>query len=791
MNIDTNRIRIFSGGGQPEHSHADIEILYVLEGNAEIRIGENTYLAGPHDILLINSGEEHSFRLQEHTLLCSVFLDYYGLKEILGQTRLVFSCNSVEEPEKNYSKHKYILDAMLERYMNDSEALVFTSLYYSFLEVLRTNNLEQEESAGQTAGWGKIRHALAWIERHYGEPVTLTELARKEFMSVSAFSRMFRKETGSSFLEYLRTVRIEHAQNELVRTNKTITDIAVDCGFSNSSALDKSFRQKLQISPKEYRMKMRQDYYENKGEENALLEQYLKKRQHTEQKKKEVNYVVRADLSSAVPFHNGILSCMNAGKFAELLEGKVQNHVAKAVRNLGVKYIRVYNPFDYALQIRSDHETKKMNFEKLDAVLDFLTELGCIPVIELPDRKKKLVINIGTVIKDESQQEEPIDPKQIFLSLQEWEEALSVLLDHIVKRYTLREVNRWKFEIWYDAEHVTGSGQIPYKELYAQTRKVIRSYIPHAEIGGSGLGPEMEAGTLEQQLRWWKDREDRPDFLTFISYPYRVRKKEGPNYDLLKIESDLHWVRYDLDRYYALLKSIGYPDTPVWISEWNTSLSERNIYNDSCAKACHMLVQMADAAGRADVMAYGNISDCTSQYYDSVSPLIGATGLMTRDGLMKPAYYAMEFWKHLGEYFIKKGDNYFITMQNPDNIQLIVFNAKKFGVGYYVKEESQILADELPYIFQDNQDGTFSFELYPVSPGRKKICIYRVAETFGNVLAEWKKLGYTDNLMRSEITYLEKICVPRMEVRYQQPDNNRIFLNITLKANEIALIQIL
>ena len=53
---------------------------------------------------------------------------------------------------------------------------------------------------------------------------------------------------------------------------------------------------------------------------------------------------------------------------------------------------------------------------------------------------------------------------------------------------------------------------------------------------------------------------------------------------------------------------------------------------------------------------------------------------------------------------MKRGENFIITTQNHDSIQIIIFHAKKFGTGYYVKEESQILADELPYVFQDNQD---------------------------------------------------------------------------------------
>lgn len=786
VNIDTNRIEIVSGSSRPPHSHKDIEILYVLEGNVDIRISERVYSAEAQDIILINSGEEHSFQMSEKGLVSLISLDYYELQRILKRSKPSFLCNSVAEPEKNYSKHRYILEAMLERCTDETQILVFASLYYSFLEVLKTNNLESDKVGQESGAHNRMKKALEFVESHYMEQISLTELAEKEYMSVSAFSRLFRKESGSNFMEYLRKIRLEHAECDLIHTNKTVTEIAEDCGFANISSFNKSFKQKHMISPKEYRNKMSRSGVGNKEEQKQRLRVYFQNRKSTDKKKTNVRYAIRADLTTAEPFHNGILLCMNAGKFAELLEGKVQKHVAKVVRSLGVNYIRIYNPFDYALQIRSDHETKKLNFEKLDAVLDFLTELGCIPVIELPDRKKKLVVNIGT-----QQQEEVIDPKLIFLSIQEWEEALSTLLDHIVKRYTVREVSHWMFEIWYDAEHVTGSGQIPYERLYERTWKVIRKYIPHAAIGGSGLSSEMEQGTLEHQLRWWKNRDDRPDFLTFISYPYRVKKKEGPNYDLLKIESDLHWVKYDLDRYYSLMRSIGYPDTPVWISEWNTSLSERNIYNDSCAKACHMLVQMADAVGNVAAMAYGNISDCTSQYYDSVSPLIGATGLVTRDGLMKPAYYAMEFWRNLGDRLVKRGENFIITTQNHDSIQIIIFHAKKFGTGYYVKEESQILADELPYVFQDNQDGNYTFDLYPIPDGRKKVCIYRIAESYGNVLAEWGKLGYTDNLMRSEITYLEKICIPRMEVRYLQTENERLVLSITLKANEIVLIQIL
>lgn len=80
---------------------------------------------------------------------------------------------------------------------------------------------------------------------------------------------------------------------------------------------------------------------------------------------------------------------MNAGMFADLLESRVQGHISMVIQNLGVKYIRVSNPFDPALKIRSGHGTEQMNFDKIDMVLDFLLEQGAVPIFELPERKKK------------------------------------------------------------------------------------------------------------------------------------------------------------------------------------------------------------------------------------------------------------------------------------------------------------------------------------------------------------------------------------------------------------------
>lgn len=783
-----DKIVIASDGGEACHSHRSVELIYVLEGGVDIYVRGKEYKGCPRDLVLINSEEPHGWKGHKGSLVCKIYLDYHVLRNVVKRKYISFSCNSIREPKKDYARLRYILGAILGKYADEPGGFRVESLYYALWESIRTQYLE--ESTGlpvQTDD--RIMEVQEYIRNFYGQPLNLAETAARWYMSESAFSRFFKRETGTGFTEYVRNFRLEHAKEELLYTNKSVTEIAYDCGYSSVSVFHKNFRQAFSVSPKEFRQDSNRQTQEMGASDMEGLAAYLKKSGLDKNTAKNQGKILEIDTGKGIPLNNSLLYCMNAGMFSGLLEARVQKHVAAVAQNLEVKCIRLTNPFDPELKIRDGHRTEQMNFERLDTVLDFLLEQGVIPVIELPERKKKLIATIGSDGMLEEMGSEPI-----FLSLDEWERALEALMQHLKERYMGKEIGRWMFEIWYDTEGITGTGKIPYSLLYERTRSVIKAYAPEARIGGSGLNAEMDRETLKTQLLWWKERADRPDYLTLISYPYQVewdeRKETGNQYCLLSIDSDAHFLKQDVEEYAALLEETGYPETPVWVSEWNTSLSERNIYNDSCAKACHMLTQMVDGVDRVSQMCYQGISDCPSQHFDSSAPLIGATGLFTKDALPKPAYYAFEFWKFLGDQLLEKGEDYIATARQGDSIRILAFNAKQFSYSYQLKEEDRLEPEELPFVLQNSHKQEFSFSLRNVRNGKKKICIYRVGETAGNVLAEWKKLGYSRELLRSELSYLKKICIPRMEVREQEITCGVLELDVTLEANEMALIQI-
>lgn len=783
-----DKIQITSAGGEVCHSHRSVELIYVLTGQVEIHVRGEDFQAVPKDVVLINTEEPHGWKGRGGALVCKVYMDYYVLRNVLKQERFVFLCNSIKEPEKDYARIRYILETILSKYSEESDGFWVESLYYALWEGIKTQYLS--ESTGLPVLRDEnIGEVMDYIRKSYSQPLNLAETAARWYMSESAFSRFFKRGTGTGFTEYVRNLRLEHAKEELLSTNKTITEIAYDCGYSNLSVFNKNFRQVFSLSPKEFRQGRNRSDLEKEASDMDGLAAYLKESGSYRKKEEVQGEKQEIDTGQESAFRDSALYCMNAGMFVNLLEARVQKHVSMVIQNLGVRCIRLSNPFDPELKIRSGHETGQMNFEKMDTILDFLLEQGAVPMLELPERQKKMIVSIGSDKKLEDIRTEPV-----FLSINEWECALEALMEHLADRYTAKEVGRWSFEIWYDVEQITGAGKISYFVLYERTWSIIKSYAPEAKIGGSGLNTVISRKVLKEQLLWWKKREDRPDFLTLISYPYQVerdeRKETGKQYSLLSIDSDTRFIKQDMESYYALMREVDYPETPVWISEWNTSLSERNIYNDSCAKACHMLTQMVDAAGTISQMSYMGISDCPSQYFDSAAPLIGATGLITRDALPKPAYYVFEFWKLLGDRLLGKGEHYIATSRHGDSIQILVYNAKKFSYGYQLKDEDRLEPGELPFVLRNSHKLEQTFILRGMKNGKKKISIYRVGEVSGNVLAEWKKLGYAKDLLRTEIIYLQKICIPRMEVLYREAVGGVLELDVTLEANEMALIQI-
>ncbi|MEW6187085.1 MAG: GyrI-like domain-containing protein [Thermodesulfobacteriota bacterium] len=106
----------------------------------------------------------------------------------------------------------------------------------------------------------RLNRAIDYIQDHYSEDLNLTGLAGIACFSKYHFHRLFRELTGETVTEFLRRIRLEKAAVKLIlETDKDITEIALDCGFSSSQNFARSFKKYSGITPSSLRREFNWD----------------------------------------------------------------------------------------------------------------------------------------------------------------------------------------------------------------------------------------------------------------------------------------------------------------------------------------------------------------------------------------------------------------------------------------------------------------------------------------------------------------------------------------------------
>lgn len=102
----------------------------------------------------------------------------------------------------------------------------------------------------------EIDRSIEYMHANLGRKIALDDMAKAAYMSPSHFSRIFRQETGASPMDYLARIRMDRVKKLLLAGDKSITEIALECGFSTPAYLSASFYRKFRTTPSDFRKKL-------------------------------------------------------------------------------------------------------------------------------------------------------------------------------------------------------------------------------------------------------------------------------------------------------------------------------------------------------------------------------------------------------------------------------------------------------------------------------------------------------------------------------------------------------
>ncbi len=247
------------------HWHDETEIVYIENGSISITINHKRYIGESGDIFIINSGEVHEIYGIGTPLNYTAFVFDFNMlsfrNDDLTQQKYIEPIlkgniqflNSIKKSEKVFSLMQYI--DKLNTQKNACYTLCIKAALLQFLSIIMEEKqiVSVSEPSSKDETKKLLKNVIAYINDHYSEKISLSEIARHFHMSHKYFCRFFKINFNKTFVEYLNDVRIENAIFLLGNKNISVTEAAISCGFSNMSYFTHTFKKKMDCTPSEYK----------------------------------------------------------------------------------------------------------------------------------------------------------------------------------------------------------------------------------------------------------------------------------------------------------------------------------------------------------------------------------------------------------------------------------------------------------------------------------------------------------------------------------------------------------
>ena len=254
---------------RPMHLHKELELCFVLSGSCRVSTDRQSFEAGPNEILLFDAGSSHELcasgaparllTLQISNSFCARF--YPQIRSIRFGCRGLSSC--LAQAQLTALRHAMLL--ALSAYLRDTPESPFScmeqinGIFAILLRGTPYRVLSDTENMTQTRNAERMHRILHDLETHYSEPVRLSEIAKREGLTPTYLSHLFREQLHIPFQDYLGRLRLEAAMLLLRQSDTTLTDAAYACGFSDPKYLNRSFQKNLGMTPRQWLQENRPD----------------------------------------------------------------------------------------------------------------------------------------------------------------------------------------------------------------------------------------------------------------------------------------------------------------------------------------------------------------------------------------------------------------------------------------------------------------------------------------------------------------------------------------------------
>lgn len=249
----------------PPHWHNSIEIIMPLENIYTVDSCNREIILREHDIIFIWPCCIHTLFAPSKGKRLIFQADISTISQIKQMATLhsLLTPLTIVTPENYPDTHSLMRDSLLQIAEDYKKDILFMDLaVYSKLltifSLLAQNTSELAKQFNVTANkqqeyTEKFMYICEYISEHCTEDLTLDDVANLAGFSKYHFSRLFKQFTNVSFYKFLNQKRIALAEKQLSDANNSITEVAINSGFSSMSSFIRMFKQIKNCTPTEFR----------------------------------------------------------------------------------------------------------------------------------------------------------------------------------------------------------------------------------------------------------------------------------------------------------------------------------------------------------------------------------------------------------------------------------------------------------------------------------------------------------------------------------------------------------
>lgn len=798
------------------HFHDAVEILLILKGSVNIRVGSQLHTLYENDIILINNNEPHNInKISEENIILAIQLDteyfgavYPGAKNIRINNNLI--CDDENCEEKKNIIREYMAKIIWEINKKSRGYHLRIGSILNLLASHLINNYDytiSEEDNIETVDEEieRLHNILNYIDENLEKKITLQEIADIEHLNSYYLSHFFKRKVGISFQEYLNTKRLDKAFKLLLNSNMTITDISNKCGFSSTNYFNKIFKETYNSLPSENRRSIeksieRSNYnnvedgqVQSKSyldvERNVVFEKLFSYLKDSSTNTLASENVVATKESIAVDLEkkkykllkNHWQKLTTFGRAAEGLRASWQDQLREMQKEIGFKYIRFHGIFSDDMMICDmDKEGNIIyNWSYVNQLFDFFQEVNIKPFVELGFMPTELKSSDHTVFWWNANISQPKD-------INLWTDLVKEFLKHCINRYGLKEVESWYFEVWNEPELEGGfwiGGKEAYFNFYKETTLAIKSISNKLRVGGPSITYQVkgEDSWLSEFLIYCVESETPLDFVSIHIYPENFnnntatlelmqRLENGEPVEVIMEElNNINRIYFDENNTINVLNSAREDiernidfKAELHITECNASSYNKNLIHDTAFLAPFIIDNVLRTLDKTHSLGYWTFTDLYEEIKVDKSEFHGNFGMISKSGLKKPAYYAYYLLSKLGDEIVEQGEEYIIT-RDGKNIQILAYNYTYFDDLFMNGDISALTNTKRYDVYKLKPPKEIDISINGIN-GNYKITRYQLNKESGSVFDQWLKMGTPENMTKEEVEYLKGISKPKMTI---------------------------